>query len=68
MLNLFKDFFVKLDLPYSIKLGEEFLLKATIYNYLKEAAETSVKLFADESFEIKVRCFLCEEVYASRSL
>ena len=62
MLNLFKDFFVKLDLPYSIKLGEEFVLKATIYNYLKEAAETSVKLFAHESFEIKVR-FFCAKKY-----
>ena len=62
MLNLFKDFFVKLDLPYSIKLGEEFVLKATIYNYLKEAAETSVELFADESFEIKVR-FFCAKKY-----
>jgi len=40
----FRDFFVKLELPYSIKQNEMFLLKAIVFNYLGQEIEADVTL------------------------
>ena len=34
--TVIKPFFVSLDLPYSVIRGEEFLLQATVFNYMEE--------------------------------
>lgn len=34
--DVFKDFFVSLRLPYSVKRHEQLEIKAVIYNYLPE--------------------------------
>ena len=33
-ITAFKSFFVSLNLPYSVKRGEEFALQVTVFNYL----------------------------------
>jgi len=33
-ITAFKQFFVSLTLPYSVKRGEEFALQVTVFNYL----------------------------------
>ena len=50
----FQDFFVKLKLPYSIKQGEEFVLKAIVYNYLSNAATAKVTLKSSELFSVEL--------------
>jgi len=40
----FRDFFVKLELPYSIKQNEMFLVKAIVFNYLGQEIEADVTL------------------------
>ena len=40
----FRDFFVKLELPYSIKQNEMFLVKAVVFNYLGQEVEADVTL------------------------
>jgi CD109 antigen len=45
----FQDFFIKLQLPYSIKQGEMFKLQATIYNYRSTNSKTVVTLNNDQN-------------------
>ncbi|XP_049582718.1 alpha-2-macroglobulin-like [Syngnathus scovelli] len=41
-LTVFQPFFLELTLPYSIKRGEEFELKATVFNFLSKCIMVSV--------------------------
>ncbi|ESO93728.1 hypothetical protein LOTGIDRAFT_209261 [Lottia gigantea] len=43
-LTVFKEFFVSLNLPYSVIRGEEIRLQATVFNYLGSAANAEVRL------------------------
>ncbi|XP_030042987.1 alpha-2-macroglobulin-like protein 1 [Microcaecilia unicolor] len=49
-LTAFKPFFVDLTLPYSIVRGENFNLKATIFNYLRECIKIQITLAESEDF------------------
>ncbi|CAH2322587.1 alpha-2-macroglobulin 1 [Pelobates cultripes] len=52
-LNVFKPYFVELTLPYSIKRGETFVLKANLYNYMQECIQTEVTLLLSEDLHLK---------------
>ncbi|XP_063290054.1 alpha-2-macroglobulin-like protein 1 isoform X2 [Pelobates fuscus] len=52
-LNVFKPYFVEMTLPYSIKRGETFVLKASLYNYLQECMQTEVTLIQSEDLRLK---------------
>ncbi|XP_073451729.1 alpha-2-macroglobulin-like protein 1 [Aquarana catesbeiana] len=43
-LRVFQPFFVDLTLPYSVVRGEEFTLKATVFNYLKQSIKVETTL------------------------
>lgn len=42
--KVFKNFFISLNLPYSVKRGEAFLLQIVIFNYLPKKVTTTVTL------------------------
>ncbi|XP_041473602.1 CD109 antigen-like isoform X2 [Lytechinus variegatus] len=50
--TVFKDFFISLNLPYSVIRGEKFVLEANIFNYLKDNVTANVILAASPSYEI----------------
>ncbi|XP_069099056.1 alpha-2-macroglobulin-like protein 1 [Pleurodeles waltl] len=52
-LRAFKPFFVDLSLPYSVVRGETFVLKATIFNYLKEPIQIQIQLLRSEEFKVE---------------
>jgi CD109 antigen len=43
-LTVFKKFFVSLDLPYSMKVGEAIDLPITVFNYLGKDVQATIKL------------------------
>ncbi|CAH2322585.1 alpha-2-macroglobulin 1 [Pelobates cultripes] len=51
-LNVFKPYFVEMTLPYSIKRGETFVLKANLYNYMQECIQTEVTLLLSEDLHL----------------
>ncbi|KAM6290379.1 alpha-2-macroglobulin-like protein 1 [Porphyrio hochstetteri] len=51
-LRVFQPFFVDLSLPYSVIQGETFILKATVFNYLKDCIQVRTTLV--ETPELKV--------------
>ncbi|XP_053305981.1 alpha-2-macroglobulin-like protein 1 [Spea bombifrons] len=52
-LKVFQPFFVGLTLPYSVKRGETFNLKATVFNYLLQCIKIVVTLPPSEDFHLK---------------
>ncbi|XP_010215910.1 PREDICTED: complement C4-like [Tinamus guttatus] len=46
--EVFKDFFISLRLPYSVKRHEQLEIKAVIYNYLPEDLQVTVKMAAEK--------------------
>ncbi|KAM9326866.1 alpha-2-macroglobulin-like protein 1 [Gastrophryne carolinensis] len=52
-LTVFKPFFVDLLLPYSIVQGETLLLKALVFNYLKQCLKVHVNLLNSTDFSIQ---------------
>ncbi|CAM5073421.1 unnamed protein product [Natator depressus] len=46
--KVFKDFFVSVRLPYSVKRYEQLEVKAVVYNYLSEDLKVTVKMIAVE--------------------
>jgi len=52
---VFQDFFVDLDLPVSLSLGDQISVPATCYNYLKEPQEVHFTLAAGNWFESPVQ-------------
>uniref|UniRef100_A0A8C4QUS9 CD109 molecule n=1 Tax=Eptatretus burgeri TaxID=7764 RepID=A0A8C4QUS9_EPTBU len=48
----FQPFFISLDLPYSIIRGEQFILKVTIFNHLKENKQVLVTMEKSDSWDI----------------
>jgi CD109 antigen len=51
-LRAFQDFFIKLDLPYTAVRGEEFEIKAAVYNYLDKTQSVVVTLDPAGWFEL----------------
>ncbi|XP_062979689.1 ovostatin-like [Elgaria multicarinata webbii] len=47
----FLPFFVDLTLPYAIVRGEDFLLKANVFNYLGQCIQVSVSLAQSQDFQ-----------------
>ncbi|XP_005157429.1 complement C4-B isoform X1 [Danio rerio] len=43
-LTVFKDFFLSVNLPYSVKRNEQLQVKAVVYNYKQESLKVIVKL------------------------
>ena len=52
---VFQDFFVDLDLPVSMSLGDQVSVPVTCYNYLKEAQDVRLTLVAGDWFESSVQ-------------
>ncbi|KAK7504616.1 hypothetical protein BaRGS_00004102, partial [Batillaria attramentaria] len=52
-LQAFNPFFVTLNLPYSIRRGERFELRATVFNYLSEDRKVKISLTPTSDFEIR---------------
>lgn len=52
---VFQDFFVDLDLPVSMSLGDEISVPVACYNYLNEAQNIELTLAAADWFESPVR-------------
>ncbi|XP_018430169.1 PREDICTED: alpha-2-macroglobulin-like, partial [Nanorana parkeri] len=50
-LRVFQPFFVDLALPYSVVRGETFILKASVFNYLKQCIKIKVNLGPTEELE-----------------
>ncbi|XP_037391893.1 alpha-2-macroglobulin-like protein 1 [Pygocentrus nattereri] len=55
----FQPFFVSLTLPYSIIRGEIFVLKASVFNYLKSCVMVKVTLANSEQFTAQ-QCMGCQ--------
>ncbi|XP_060902031.1 alpha-2-macroglobulin-like isoform X1 [Labrus mixtus] len=51
-LTVFQPFFLELDLPYSIIRGEQFDLKATVFNYLSSCIMVTVTPAASTDFTL----------------
>ncbi|XP_050790850.1 alpha-2-macroglobulin-like protein 1 [Gopherus flavomarginatus] len=49
----FKPFFVELALPYSVIRGEAFVLKATVFNYLRQCIKVRVTLAESAQFQVQ---------------
>ena len=54
-ITVFQDFFVDLDLPVSMSLGDEVSVPVTCYNYLKEPQDVHLHLAAANWFESTVQ-------------
>ncbi|XP_018428488.1 PREDICTED: alpha-2-macroglobulin-like [Nanorana parkeri] len=50
-LRVFQPFFVDLALPYSVVRGETFILKASVFNYLKQCIKIEVNLGPTKELE-----------------
>ncbi|KAM4694559.1 CD109 antigen-like [Discoglossus pictus] len=53
-LEAFQPFFVSLNLPNSITLGEKLILEIFVFNYLEEDIEVLVTLSYSKDFDIKI--------------
>lgn len=49
MLQVFKPYFVSIDLPYSVIRGEAFALPVVVYNYMDKSLDTEVTLHNEEN-------------------
>uniref|UniRef100_A0ABM5FQT1 Alpha-2-macroglobulin-like protein 1 isoform X1 n=2 Tax=Pogona vitticeps TaxID=103695 RepID=A0ABM5FQT1_9SAUR len=58
-LTVFKPFFADLQLPYSVVRGETFLVKAIVFNYLKECIQVKIDLPKSQEVEMKP-CPTCQ--------
>ncbi|XP_036418067.1 alpha-2-macroglobulin-like protein 1 [Colossoma macropomum] len=58
-LTTFQPFFVSLTLPYSIIRGELFVLKASVFNYLKSCVMVKVTLANSQQF-VAQQCVGCQ--------
>ncbi|XP_071985934.1 alpha-2-macroglobulin-like protein 1 isoform X3 [Engystomops pustulosus] len=52
-LKSFQPFFIDLTLPYSVKRGESFPLRASVFNYLSHPMMISASLPSSDQFEMK---------------
>nr|XP_060619447.1 alpha-2-macroglobulin-like protein 1 [Anolis sagrei ordinatus] len=52
-LIVFQPFFVELTLPYCVVRGETFVLKATVFNYLKDCIQVRVSLLETQEVEVE---------------
>ncbi|CAI9609646.1 unnamed protein product [Staurois parvus] len=50
-LRVFQPFFVDLTLPYSVVRGETFILKATVFNYLKQCIKIQTTLLPSQELQ-----------------
>ncbi|KAH7726608.1 A-macroglobulin complement component [Aphelenchoides avenae] len=48
-LKIFRPFFIRLNLPYSVKRGEKFALQVLVFNYLESEQDVTVTLKHSES-------------------
>lgn len=39
---MFRPFFIRLNLPYSVKRGEQFALQVLVFNYLEDEQEVRI--------------------------
>ncbi|KAM4694312.1 CD109 antigen-like [Discoglossus pictus] len=51
-LEAFQNFFISLNMPYSVTRGEEFILEVILFNYLPGNIQVMVTLESSDSFEI----------------
>jgi type II secretory pathway pseudopilin PulG len=54
-ITVFQDFFVDLDLPVSMSLGDEISVPVTCYNYLKQSQDVQITLAAGSWFASPVQ-------------
>ena len=54
--TVFRDFFIQLDLPYSVVLGEQVEVRATLYNYLRHRLAVSTCIWLAT---LNTNAFIC---------
>ncbi|KAM6382877.1 LOW QUALITY PROTEIN: alpha-2-macroglobulin-like protein 1 [Alca torda] len=59
-LRTVQPFFVDVTLPYSVKRGETFVLKATVFNYLQQCIQIHVALAKSSDFQVEL-CRTCRD-------
>ncbi|XP_061863725.1 alpha-2-macroglobulin-like protein 1 [Colius striatus] len=59
-LRTVKPFFLDVMLPYSVVLGETFMLKATVFNYLQQCVQIHVSLAKSSDFQVEP-CRTCRD-------
>ncbi|XP_073402567.1 alpha-2-macroglobulin-like isoform X1 [Dendrobates tinctorius] len=58
-LRVFQPFFVDLTLPYSVVRGETFIMKASVFNYLKQCIKVQTTLQTTDEL-VETHCADCE--------
>ncbi|XP_048392312.1 CD109 antigen isoform X2 [Stegostoma tigrinum] len=53
-LEVFKSFFLELNLPYSVIRGEQLVLEINIFNYLRQTLEVSVTVQPSDLFDFTI--------------
>ncbi|NXF25581.1 A2ML1 protein, partial [Rhodinocichla rosea] len=59
-LRTVQPFFVDVTLPYSVILGETFLMKATVFSYLQQCMQIQVALAKSSDFQVEP-CQTCRD-------
>ncbi|NXW36890.1 A2ML1 protein, partial [Phaetusa simplex] len=59
-LRTVQPFFVDVTLPYSVKRGETFVLKATVFSYLQQCIQIHVTLAKSSDFQVEL-CRTCRD-------
>ncbi|NWU47821.1 A2ML1 protein, partial [Dromas ardeola] len=59
-LRTVQPFFVDVSLPYSVKRGETFVLKATVFNYLQQCIQIHMALAKSSDFQVEL-CRTCRD-------
>jgi len=49
-MQVFKPFFVSLNLPYSVVRGEQLVLQAIVFNYMAKDVDVTVSLPASDEY------------------
>ena len=50
-MQVFKPFFVSLNLPYSVVRGEQLVLQAIVFNYMERDVDVTVTLPASDEYK-----------------
>ena len=53
-LEVFLQFFVRLEMPYSVVRGEQVILQADVFNYFTETVEVSQSVYVNASLNHNV--------------
>ncbi|XP_066457161.1 alpha-2-macroglobulin-like [Eleutherodactylus coqui] len=50
--QVFKPYFVELNMPYSVKQGETLVLKANVFNFMRQCIKVNTNLYPSKDFQL----------------